>query len=245
MKINRKYAIAFTINRLYRATQTYPRFLSNTGKNRNVTESAAPKVTCWKCDKTIELNRAHSHTERYFCPCELKVVLPLEKYANYFSIFDSLPTFNIDNSRLKRNYLKLQYKFHPDRFSKSSQREQDMAAEHSAVISTSYNTLCNTYSRAVYLLLLEGIDLEQSNITSEMSPEFLMEMFETNEKLENGISGGELSELKLQTEQQISKCYSDLIHIFSRRDYEKAKSIVAKLQYYRNIMVKIGELQLF
>ena len=240
MKLNRKYAFIFTINTWYRATQTHPRFLS-TG-NRNVNESSGCKATCWKCEKTIALNR-HSYSEKYFCPCELKVVLPLEKYANYFSIFDYLPRFNIDVSRLKRSYLKLQFKFHPDRFSNSSQREQEMAAEHSAVISTSYNTLCNIYSRAVYLLLLEGIDLEKSSETSEMSPEFLIEMFEINEKLEDGISHEELSELRLQTEQEISKCYSDLIPIFSKRDYNKAKSIVAKLQYYRNIIARIGDLQ--
>ena len=234
MKLSIRYAIILS----YRATQTFSHFPRSSTGNRNV----GSKATCWKCEKAIELDDRRTYSERYFCPCEQKVVLPLGDYQNYFSIFDFLPTFNIDISKLKRTYLRLQYKFHPDRFSKRSQREQEMAAEHSAVISTSYNTLSHTYSRAVYLLLLEGIDLEKNSITSEMSPEFLMEMFETNEKLEDGISGEELSGLKLQTEKQVSNCYTNLISIFLKRDYNKAKSIVAKLQYYRNILAKIGEM---
>ncbi|KAI6649746.1 Iron-sulfur cluster co-chaperone protein HscB, mitochondrial [Oopsacas minuta] len=215
------------------------RFFSNS-EHKNIKKST--KVTCWKCQKCIVLNPSHTYSRRYFCPCERRIILPYTKHTNYFEIYDSLPTFKIDVSKLKSTYLKLQYQFHPDRFSTSSQREQDMAAEHSAVVSTSYKTISNTYSRALYLLLLEGIDLEKTGNTSEIAPEFLMEMFETNEQLEDGLNDRDLIELKLKTHKQISKCYSDLIPAFCNRNFAKAKSIVAQLQYYRNILNKIGDI---
>ena len=230
MKLSRKYAL-FMLLQQKDSSYKALRF-----------SSTSADITCWKCDKSITIKLSQSYTSRHFCPCERRIILPYTKYPNYFELYNSLPTFNIQNSRLKSTYLKLQYIFHPDRFSTSSQREQDIAAEHSAIVSTSYKTLSGTYSRAIYLLLLEGIDLEKNDATSEMNPEFLMEMFEINERLEDGLGMKELLELKVKTDQQIEKCYSNLTTAFSHRNLTRAKSIVAQLQYYSNILIRIEEL---
>lgn len=230
MKLSRNYALLM----LLQQKDTYYKALRFSSKSAD--------VTCWECDKSITIKPSQSYASRHFCPCDRRVILPYTEYPNYFELYNSLPTFNVQNSRLKSTYLKLQYIFHPDRFSISSQREQDIAAEHSAVVSTSYKTLSNTYSRAVYLLLLEGIDLEKNDAISEMTPEFLMEMFEINERLEDGLSKKELLDLKVRTNQQIAQCYSNLTTAFSHRNLTRAKSIVAQLQYYSNILIRIEEL---
>ena len=200
------------------------------------------QISCWRCQKLIYTNQPLAYIQKYFCPCEKRVILPPLENKDYFEVYNLAPSYHIDKTLLKSNYLKLQYTFHPDRFSSHSEQEQEFAAEHSAIISTSYNTLSNRYSRAVYLLLLNGIDFEKDTVTSKMSPEFLIQMFETNEKLEEGMSESELTELKLETKQHIENCHSQLGPAFDEKDYVGAKDIAGRLQYFRNILLKIEEM---
>ena len=59
----------------------------------------------------------------------------------YFEIFDIDIGITIDQIELEHKYLKLQTKFHPDRYTSASNVEKAMAARVSTHINDGYRTL--------------------------------------------------------------------------------------------------------
>ena len=71
---------------------------------------------------------------------------------NYFALFGLSPTFNIDLSKLERNYRKLQSASHPDRFVSSTTAEKLRSMQAATTANEAYITLKTPALRAAYLL---------------------------------------------------------------------------------------------
>lgn len=98
--------------------------------------------------------------------CE-RLISPEENYLNYFDLLqEGRVSFELDHSLLRKRFLDLQRRMHPDRFaqlarsSKEGWEESQTAATWSAVINRAHQTLRSDLSRAIYLVRRELYDEE-------------------------------------------------------------------------------------
>jgi molecular chaperone HscB len=136
--------------------------------------------------------------------------------------------FVIDLKALKKEFLKLQGKAHPD-MQPTGQKKQAEAL--SARINEAYKTLQNPLLRAQYLLGLRGIDVAENETEKVDDMELLMEVLETRETIEDAESEGDLDPLKEKNEDRISTSEKILEDCF--------KSV--KLRYWINIRQSIDD----
>ncbi len=103
---------------------------------------------------------------------------------NFFTLLDVPQQFAVDLKRIKQRFRALQRDYHPDRFVRSTPREQRLAVQMSAHLNTALATLENPVSRAMHLLALQGIPFDQQQNTIR-DPEFLMQQMELRESIES------------------------------------------------------------
>jgi molecular chaperone HscB len=146
---------------------------------------------CWSCG---DMRAEH------FCG-ECGHVQPAQP-TDFFSFFGLPRKLGLDEAALERDFYGLSRKLHPDVYSRASAREQAWSLEKTSQLNDAYRTLRDPISRTEYLLLLEGIQLEeQSKLATEAAraagvakkqavpPELLEEAFELNMLMEEARSG--------------------------------------------------------
>lgn len=140
--------------------------------------------------------------------------------------------FTIDLQALKREFLQLQARAHPDRHSGP---DKARAEGTSALINEAYKTLQDPLRRAQYLLNLQGIDVAEDETLKIEDPELLMEVLEMREAIEGAQEEGELEVMKEVNERRIAASVDVLGEAFERGDVEGAKSEAVRLRYWVNI----------
>lgn len=98
---------------------------------------------------------------------------------NHFAFFEFPEQFDIDEGVLRRVYLKLSKRHHPDFFVNDA-RAHNEAIAMTAVINKAYETLSKQEVRIAYLLRLKG-KLDEKG--GKLDPMFLMEMMDWNERI--------------------------------------------------------------
>lgn len=117
--------------------------------------------------------------------------------TDFFSFFGLPRKLNLDEAVLEREFYALSRKLHPDVYSRASAREQEWSLEKTSQLNDAYRTLRDPISRTEYLLMLQGLNVEeQSKLATEAAraagtakkqsvpPELLVEAFELNMLLE-------------------------------------------------------------
>ena len=112
---------------------------------------------------------------------------------NYFEIFGLPIDYLIDLDLLADRFIELQKEVHPDRFAAGTEQEKRLSMQWATMLNTASTTLKSPLSRAIYLLELKGVALEQN---PTLTPAFLMEQIELREALEDIETGdGNLEQL--------------------------------------------------
>lgn len=106
-----------------------------------------------------------------------------------------------------------------------------------------YKTLLSPLARAHYLLKLENLTLEDSGV--ELKPDFLMRIMEINEQLNEDEAAQKAFPMQLAIEmrEEIDQHMKQLSAALNTMDMQKAKIILARLQYFNNINEKLTELE--
>ena len=102
---------------------------------------------------------------------------------NFFQLFAQPVSFDIDMSKLMDAYRSLQKVVHPDHFASGTDKEKRLSIEMAAHLNEGVDTLKKPVKRAIYLLKLQGVDVDFEKNTA-MSPMFLMDQMELREQLE-------------------------------------------------------------
>ena len=110
--------------------------------------------------------------------------------ADHFALFGLERTFALDAERLTARYRELQQTLHPDRFVASPEAERRWSVQAAGRVNDAYTTLRAPLPRAVYLLSLAGVDIDEETDT-RMDPAFLMEQMELREAIEEAPSAGD------------------------------------------------------
>lgn len=144
--------------------------------------------------------------------------------------------FAIDLSALKKEFLQLQARAHPDLH---PQADKKRAEALSSRINEAYKTLQNPLLRAQYLLSLRGIEVAEDETAKVEDPELLMEVLDARESIEEAESEEDLVEMRERNEERIAESTEIIDQAFKRDDLEAAKSEAVKLRYWVNIKESI------
>lgn len=126
-------------------------------------------------------------------------------------------------------------KFHPDRHTLKPKAEQDTLAEKATTISRSYGVLQDDHERALHLLELGGMPMEENISGDIVGQQFLLQIMELREEVDDTKSEHNLKHLLADNKQRMNDTCSELAIAFSKNDFVGAKRMTAKLQYWKRI----------
>ncbi|EMD62843.1 hypothetical protein COCSADRAFT_37733 [Bipolaris sorokiniana ND90Pr] len=144
--------------------------------------------------------------------------------------------FAIDLAALKREFLQLQARAHPDLHPQADKKRAEVT---SARINEAYKTLQNPLLRAQYLLSLRGIEVAEDETAKVDDPELLMEVLEARESIEEAEREEDLEEMRQRNEERIAQSTEIIDKAFKEDDLDAAKSEAVKLRYWVNIKESI------
>ncbi|CAA6807920.1 MAG: Chaperone protein HscB [uncultured Aureispira sp.] len=100
---------------------------------------------------------------------------------NYFEFYDLPISFNLDQALLRRQFLTLSKKYHPDFYTLESEEKQEEILGLSTRNNEAYKLLKDQEQRIKYVLELKG--LLGKDIKTELPQSFLMDMMDINERV--------------------------------------------------------------
>ncbi|KAL2757516.1 hypothetical protein ACRALDRAFT_2039929 [Sodiomyces alcalophilus JCM 7366] len=165
---------------------------------------------------------------------------PTSPPTNHYDFFpEALPDgppprghFPIDQRALRREFLRLQAKAHPDLHPADLKARAEAT---SARINEAYKTLSNPLLRAQYLLSLRGVDVSNDETLRVEDPNLLMMVLEARETIEEAQDEAELEQPRAENDERIRASEAVLEDAFARDDIDAAKREAVKLRYWVNI----------
>ncbi|XP_055627988.1 co-chaperone protein HscB homolog [Toxorhynchites rutilus septentrionalis] len=198
---------------------------------KNKMEYCSIPNICWSCNK--QLMKQNS------CFCTGCGSLQKVGYEDYFKLLDVPSTFNLDSSTLTSNFRRLQSQLHPDKFSQKSIVERNNSLEWSSLVNKAYKTLSLPLERGKYILQQNGIRISEDN--TSVDSEFLMDMMERNEQVEEAVERADLENIARDLRLDINNLYDELNVCFANNNLEGAKIAVIRLKYLLNIEAIVKE----
>jgi len=148
--------------------------------NRSVTgaelERRQSTETCFYCHAESD-NSAGA--DRHVCGACGRIQ-PLESNGDYFSFFGLARLLELDEQALEKSFYSLSRRLHPDYFMTAAAEEQQASLDRASMLNDAYRTLREPFSRALYLLTLEGF----KEAEKKAPPDLLEEVFELNMQIE-------------------------------------------------------------
>lgn len=148
---------------------------------------------------------------------------------DYFTLFNTHPSYIQDLNQLKQRWYQLQKQYHPDNFALATPSEREKAEEQAALINAAYKTLITPIKRALYLLNHLGIDIE-SETDTQMPVGFLMAQMELRERIAEGEN------VTAEITAAYKACELELMTALNAPvDKEQARFAVRKMLFYEKL----------
>lgn len=145
--------------------------------------------------------------------------------------------FKVDLTRLKKEFLQLQSRAHPDLHQGNN---KDRAEGISATINDAYKTLQHPLLRAQYLLSLRGTEIADY-VDDNSDQELIMDVLETREAIEDAETPEEIAKLQGLNEERIRACVERLEELFAKDDLGGTRTEVGRLKYWCSIEEALKE----
>lgn len=172
---------------------------------------------CWNCKEKV-------FARDHFC-LNCKKIQPLDKETNFFE-FLGFNKAKINKSDLRKLFITLNRKFHPDFFYNSTEIEQEASLARSTFLNKANQILKDDFRTAKYLVDIFAPQIAQEKI--QQSQASLMELMDLKEDLMDFqfVSGDEKANLK-------EKLNSDLKEL-SKKMLGFEKKITSLFEEYDN-----------
>ncbi|KAL0555254.1 hypothetical protein IC582_009195 [Cucumis melo] len=194
-------------------------------------EASDLKPRCWNCG-------AVAPSSVVFLVCDsCRSIQPVDQSVDYFQIFGLEKEYEIGDVNLESKYKDWQKKLHPDLVHSKSDREREYAAEQSARVIDAYRTLSKPLSRAIYILKLEGVDVDEEDTISE--PELLNEIMEIREAVEDASGSRELNQIQSQMQEKLNHWSNTFAKALRNRNFNDAVSSIQRMTYYERVKEEI------
>lgn len=140
--------------------------------------------------------------------------------------------FEIDLRALRKEFLQLQAKAHPDLAPADKKRQAEAL---SARINEAYKTLQNPLLRAQYLLSERGIEVQEDAGAEAVGQDTLMEVLEVREEIEEATTDEEVLALREVNETRVRESEGIIATACKEGDWEAVRKESIKLRYWVNI----------
>lgn len=148
----------------------------------------------------------------------------------YFEIFDIEINISINLNDLDSKYLKLQSKFHPDKFVNTSAIERSMAVRISTHINDGYKTLKDLVSRVDYILKINNFVVDE-NKTFKNS-DFLVEQMELVETIKESEKSKH-DTIKIDIKNKISLLILEMKKNLFNKDFDILHQNNSMIKFYK------------
>lgn len=169
-----------------------------------------------------------------------------------FELFGFPASFQLDLQTLEARYLELAAQTHPDRHLSKGEDAQQLAENVTRRLNRAYESLRHPLKRAELLLDRLMPSFDRASV-KDMPQEFLAEMLELNERLEETLESADVSRieaLQSDVEKDLGHEIDQVSHAVDSLQREKTESAAADLarqinvlRYLFNILEKIKQRQ--
>ncbi|XP_021771238.1 uncharacterized protein LOC110735370 isoform X3 [Chenopodium quinoa] len=179
---------------------------------------------CWNCNSSPT-------TSQLFLVCDsCRCIQPVDRSVDYFRIFGLERKYDIEESSLEGLYKDWQKKLHPDLVHSKSESEKEYAAEQSSRIIDAFRTLKNSLSRAIYLMKLHGVHVDEEQTVSD--PELLAEIMEIRESVEDAPDSQALKQIQAEVHERLKQWSNTFAGAFESQDTNEALNAIRRMTYY-------------
>ncbi|CAA0813049.1 DNAJ heat shock N-terminal domain-containing protein [Striga hermonthica] len=189
------------------------------------------KSHCWNCGSEPD-----NATPFLFCQA-CRSVQPVDETIDYFQIFGQGREYKLEVDKLEKKYKDWQKKLHPDLVHSKSQREKEYAAEQSARVIDAYRTLTDPLSRAIYILKLEGVLVDEEERITD--PELLAEIMELREAVDEADDSRALNEIQSQLREKLVHLADSFEEAYQNKNFEDALASIRRMTYYKRASEEI------
>lgn len=154
---------------------------------------------------------------------------------SHFQLLSCPQKFSLDAGQLEKNFRRLQFRLHPDRFSLKSEPEREYSALQSSHVNRAYDVLRNPMRRGEYLLQLHGMTQD-----AQLPQDFLVDMMELNEALEDAQTA-DLPALHTRIKAGLQECESKAAAAFDQSQLSDAHQALARMKYFDNLERAVRE----
>jgi molecular chaperone HscB len=148
----------------------------------------------------------------------------------YFEIFDVEINISIDLNDLDSKYIKLQSKFHPDKFVNASSIEKSMAVRISTHINDGYKILKDLVSRVDYILKINNFIIDE-NKTFKNS-KFLVEQMELTEIIKDSEKS-KYDDIRMDIKNKISLLIIEMKNNLFNKDFDILHQNNSMIKFYK------------
>ncbi|WCJ34154.1 hypothetical protein M5689_015475 [Euphorbia peplus] len=172
--------------------------------------SQSSQHNCWNCN-------AHSQ-QLLFLLCDSfsfglsNNELDVNREKNY--------ELDVNKENLHGKYKDWQKKLHPDLVHSNSEKEREFAAQQSSRVIDAHRTLKDPILRAIYILKLEGVDVNEEETISE--PQLLAEIMEIREAVEEAPDFTALTDIQTLMTEKLQHWSNSFANAFGRQKFEEA-----------------------
>lgn len=239
------------------STSSFSAFSSASTNSHPKASFHYPTGSCPNCNTAFEAPPDHSHDkpgvtgwiDAHHCSSctALQFPAPIDpSLGGPFGLFGLPLTFSIDLKSLENDFRAAQRLLHPD---VASQRPSALAVAEalSAQVNVAYRTLRDPLKRAQALLSVHGSDVAEEEGTFS-DPEFLMEVLEAREALEEALSqpSGEsrsaaLTKFKAQVDGDLKELEGQFSTAWDSGDIDGSRAIVMRMIYSNRLEEEIKE----
>lgn len=160
----------------------------------------------------------------------------------FFELFSVAEEFVIDRAQLIQRFQQLQKQLHPDKFASQPDAEKRWSMQAASYVNEAYQTLGNDLRRAIYLLRVNDVSIDEETDT-HMSPMFLMEQMEHREALEMAPSANEPLIALDAVRRQLKTSTAEQIAAFeiasSKKDWVEARTVVRQWQFLEKLRSEV------
>ncbi|KOS16819.1 J-type co-chaperone JAC1 [Escovopsis weberi] len=148
--------------------------------------------------------------------------------------------FHINPRLLRREFLALQARAHPDLHPTHAKPRAEALSAH---INHAYRTLAAPLPRAQYLLARRGLDLagDEAARLRAADPHILELAMLAHEEIDDAESKEDIEQAKDRNSQRMRRCEDDLAAAFARDDVNAAVGEAVRLRYLVNIQTALDE----
>jgi len=170
-----------------------------------------------------------------------KKIQPAIKTKDFFDLLSVPRTFNLDVSKLDKQFQNIQRKVHPDLYHRNSPVEREISADNASLINEAYKTLKDPNTRARYMLKLHGLDLDSEEKGSITDPDLLMEIMDKQEQIEETSSIPELKQLDEENNRQLDQLYQRVGQYLDQKQLEEASKELLRASYLLRMQTQLKE----